>query len=342
MRADDKTMRRPTLPTDASSHDDDVVQQAATWFVQRRERTDAAGDAAFAAWLAKRAAHREAYDRIAATWAALGALREEDIARLTPRPASPGRRFFVPRFALAGTAVAMAGGALGWKLLRDEWLRTPTYAQRFETRRGELQTVSLPDGSTVQLDTATQLEARFFPDRREVRLTHGQAMFTVASDARAPFNVFARSVTVTVIGTRFAVRCTDTGLERGNVRIDVEEGRVRVAAASPPLVELVAGQTVVTDAAGRLEPVASVSPADVGAWREGRVSFDDTTLAHALQEFERYTALHVVIADPSVAAMHLTGSFDVRQAASFIRALPRVLPVRVRSHGDMTEIVRAV
>ncbi|MBN3725513.1 iron dicitrate transport regulator FecR [Burkholderia sp. Ac-20379] len=247
---------------------------------------------------------------------------------------------------MAGTALAVAGGgALGWAL-RDAWLNTPTFAQRYDTRRGALQTVSLPDASTLQLDTDTHVEARFFPNRREVHMQRGQAMFAVQSDADAPFHVFARDVTVTVVGTRFAVRCTETGLEPGNVRVDVEEGRVRVASAAPraagrPAIALGAGQSIATDADGRFGPIAAISPADVGAWREGRVRFDNTTLARALQEFERYVPTGVAIGDASVAALRLTGSFDVRHVASFVQALPRVLPVRIRTRGDVTEIVRA-
>ncbi|KAF1051308.1 MAG: Protein FecR [Burkholderia gladioli] len=230
------------------------------------------------------------------------------------------------------------GGALGWALLRDAWLNTPTFAQRYDTRRGTLQTVSLPDASTLQLDTDTHVEARFFPNRREVHIHRGQAMFAVQTDADAPFHVFARAVTVTVVvGTRFAVRCTDTGLEPGNVRVASSEP----PAAVRPAVELGAGHSVAADADGRLGPVAAIAPVDVGAWRDGRVRFDNTTLARALQEFERYVPTGVVIRDPSVAALHLTGSFDVRKAASFVQALPRVLPVRIRTHGDAIEIVRA-
>ncbi|WP_246793735.1 FecR family protein [Burkholderia perseverans] len=339
-------MRRRIHPPDTPSAASEAEQQAATWFVRQQDNTGERDAAAFERWLAQDAAHRVAYARIAEAWRTLDALPAHDVARLKaggPRAAPwPGRRTFVPRFALAGAALAMAGGgALGWRWLHEAWLDTPTFAQRYDTRRGEFQTVSLPDASTMQLDTDTHVQARFFPRRREVQVHRGQAMFAVQSDPRAPFHVFARDVTVTVVGTRFAVRCTNTGLEQGNVRVDVEEGRVRVASAAQPGIELTAGQSVATDDRGRLERIASIAPADVGAWREGRVRFDDTTLARALQEFERYLPTGVAIHDPAVAAMHVTGSFDVRQAASFVRALPRVLPVRIRQRGDVTEIVPA-
>ncbi|MDE1179371.1 FecR domain-containing protein [Paraburkholderia sp.] len=343
----------------APSIDAAVESQAATWFVRRQTDVGASDEAAFQAWLAQSPAHRQCYALFANVWQTLDDVPKRDIdrfktgfARVEPvakpaartAPASPGRRAFVPRFALAGTAFACVGaGWLGW----NAWQQSPTFTASYETRRGEFQKIALPDGSTMELDTDTRVETRLFRHRRDVHVIRGQAMFTVKADPDCPFNVMARAVTVTVVGTRFVVRCTDSGLENGNVRVDVQEGRVRVASTPPGsdtrrVIELAAGQFVTTDAVGLLGPVSAISPAEVGAWRQGRVTFDDTTLSRALQEFERYEATHIVVADPSVGAMRLTGSFDVRQLGLFVRALPRVLPVRLRPRGDVIEIVRTV
>lgn len=346
-------------PSRATQSTDDAIEtQAATWFVRRQGDHRAEDEAAFQAWLALSPTHRLAYEQVANAWQALDQLPEHDVARLRAgfaraepvthnlgRPAltSPARRSFVPRFALAGTAFAFAGGSmLGW----NYWRNNPTFTERYETRRGEFQTVSLPDGSTMELDTETHVEARLFRHRREVQLVRGQAMFTVQSDADRPFNVLARTVTVTVVGTRFAVRCTDTGLENGNVRVEVAEGRVRVGSAPAGgglqrVVELAAGQAVVIDADGLLDQVNAISPTEVAAWRQGRVTFDNTPLLRALQEFERYETTNIVISDPAVGAMRLTGSFNVGQVDRFAHALPRVLPVRLRARGNVTEIVRS-
>ncbi len=357
------TMERPHLPetTDAAvDADADIETQAASWLVRRQNGLSARDEAHWQAWLARSPAHRRAYEQIDEIWQALDHVPQQDLARYraeiarssaTARQAggargvlaSPGRRAFMPRFALAGTAFAAAGaGVIGW----EYWQRTPTFSESFTTRRGELQTVSLPDGSTIELDTDTHVEARLFRHRREVRLVRGQAMFAVQSDPGCPFNVLARSVTVTVVGTRFSVRCTETGLEHGNVRVEVEEGRVRVASAPRPdtvprSVELAAGQAVTSGADGLLGEIEPIAPTAVAVWRQGRVAFNDTTLLRALQEFARYGAINVVVDDPVVAQMRLTGSFDVHQLDRFAHALPRVLPVRLRARGNLVEVVRA-
>ncbi|WP_158601972.1 FecR family protein [Pararobbsia silviterrae] len=375
-------MDRSPLPNDARAEPraderTDIDARAAAWFVQRRDGLAREDEAAFRAWLAAHPAHRAAYDQVSEVWRVLDAMPADDIARLrsefahtdpavharswrssasnasSASPASPARRAFFPRFAAAGAAFAMTGaGVVAWQY----WRANPTFTAVYETRRGEVKTVSLPDGSTMDLDTETHVEARLFHDRREVHLIRGQAMFAVASNPDCPFKVMARAVTVTVVGTRFAVRCTDTGLEHDNVRVDVEEGHVRVASAwredgsrddgspadgSSRVVDLTAGQSVATLASGALGPVAAITPAEVAEWRQGRVSFDNTTLQRALQEFERYAATPIVIGDPAIGAMRVTGSFDIHEATRFARALPRVLPVRLRQRGGVIEIVRA-
>lgn len=352
IRADDMTMERPQPESEVSTTTDPAVEeQAAAWLARRQSGLNARDEAALQTWLAHSAAHRRAFEQLAEIWQALDEIPQHEVARLraevqrdakpkrarTAALASPARRAFMPRFAVAGTAFAAVGaGVIGWKY----WQKVPTFSAVYETRRGELQTVALPDGSTMELDTDTHAEVRLYRHRREVRLLRGQAMFTVQSNPDCRFDVLARAVTVTVVGTRFSVRCTETGLVHGNVRVEVEEGRVRVASA-PRMVELTAGQSVATDETGVLEQIAAISRGEVASWREGRVSFDNTTLLRALQEFARYGPTNIVVDDPAVAAMRLTGSFDVHQLNRFAHALPRVLPVRLRARGDLIEIVHA-
>jgi transmembrane sensor len=78
------------------------------------------------------------------------------------------------------------------------------------------------------------------------------------------------------------------------------------------------------------------------AWRAGRVVLNDTPLGDAVAEFERYFDTGLVVPDPAVAALRLNGSFDLRQAGAFKRALPEVLPVRLQTRADGKTEVRAV
>ena len=235
------------------------------------------------------------------------------------------------RWAQGAVAAALVLGTVfggmevvGW----SPWQSPPQFAQAFAAPQGQQTQVQLPDGSLLRLDTSTQLDVALYAQRREVRLAQGQAMFQVQGDAARPFDVLAGPVRITVVGTRFAVRYTPGMAGYDGVRVAVEEGRVQVAASGAAPVLLTAGQQVVTDATGTLGPVVAVPPSGIAPWRAHRVSFDDTPLAQALAELGRYGPTGITLQDPQLGALRLTGTFDPRHLDNFVRALPRVLPVR--------------
>lgn len=361
---------------------DPMDAAAAAWMVRRQDGLLPGEEAELQEWLAADPTHAEALEQVEGVWGRLEELPDEGVdalkaglpqpeARATlppsivvpapeasepPRPsrpsspASPGRRSWlldlgrlVPQTAAAAVAFGMVGGGwYGWNV----WQRQPTFEQAFATARGGQQEVKLPDGSTLWLDTATRAEVTLYRQRREVRLSEGQVLFAVQSNPERPFDVLAGNTRVTVVGTRFSVRRTRSGLgDEGGVSVVVQEGRVRIAsrsgahelAGASASVGLGAGQSVTADAAGVLGPVGR-DAAPVAAWREGRVSFNGTPLAQALAEFERYGDTGLVIHDPAVAALRVHGSFDLRQIDAFARALPQVFPVRLRRANGQTEI----
>jgi len=372
---------------------DPVEVQAATWALRRRNGLGAQDQADLQTWLDADPRHATALDDMEATLGDVGQLPDDDVAQLraglTPtrqrpagrlqRPAAgaaPGHwlgglltgwsqrlNLLLPHAAAAVLAFAVVGGGwMGW----DHWRQRPLYAQAFSTERGQQLKVTLPDatephleqGSTLQLDTASGAQVHLYRDRRELHLQDGQAMFDVHSDPQRPFHVVAGALRITVIGTRFSVRHTGTGLDAGQTVVAVEEGRVRVekrasgahgagaahnpgtAAAAPiQAVELTAGQTVVADAHGLIGPVATVAAHTIAPWRDGRLSFDQTPLAQAIAEFERYGRTGLVVRDPAVAALPVGGSYSLQQWQRFAETLPQVLPVRLVRRGEVTEVV---
>ncbi len=345
-----------TQPSPSTPPLRDIDQQALDWFARRERRLSAEEANQFNAWLALDPAHGQAYARWHGDWSGLDALPAAGIDQLRRQlamdkalaaaPPSPARRHWLatlaPRAALATLALsASGGGVLGWR----HWQRQPLYAASFATARGQQQSITLPDGSVLRLDTATRLAVTLYRQRREVRLLDGQAVFQVQGDAKRPFDVLAGAVRVTVVGTRFSVRHTPDIAGKDDVRVEVEEGRVSVArGAAPegtPAILLTAGQRIAADDKGRLGVIGLVAARGIAPWREGRVSFDDTPLAQVLAEFERYGEARLVVRDAQVAQLGVTGTFDPLRLDNFMRVLPRVLPVQLRRDGEVTVIVAA-
>jgi len=335
----------------------EIDNAALDWFVRRGGGGfDATEEAAFQAWLVVDGRHPAAFARWQRDWNALDALPAEGLRALRKNLAGdkaaahapPPRRAWwrgladwVPQGAFAAAALLMVAG--GSYLAWSHWQQQPVFAQSFATVRGQQLDLSLPDGSRLRLDTATRADVTFYRQRRELRLPEGQTVLQVKGDAARPFDVLAGPLRITVVGTRFSVRYTPGTSGKEGVRVAVEEGRVRVAhagpAASGAAIELGAGQQVASDAAGVLGEVSAVPAAGIAPWRESRVSFDNTPLAQALAEFERYGPTGLVVRDPGVAALRVTGTFDPHRLDNFSRVLPRVLPVRLREQDGVTEIV---
>ena len=342
---------------------------AATWATRRRNGLDAQGQAELQAWLDADPRHGEALQDMEDTLGEVQQLPQDDVQRLkatlpaegrlpargaSPEQRRPGGRWAWPWPQWQALALCLllmctlGGGWMGW----SHWQTQPVFVQAYATARGQQQHLALPDGSTLHLDTATRLDARFYRQRREVHLMEGQARFEVQADAQRPFHVLAGGARITVVGTRFTVRHTRTGLDAGRTLVAVEEGHVRVTRAAQAAddtqvaaleqADLRAGLAVIIDAQGQWGPVgalAQVSPAAASGWQQGRLSFDQTPLAQVIAEFERYGPTHLVVRDPAVAALPVGGSYSVAHFSRFVETLPQVLPVRLVRRGEVTEVV---
>lgn len=298
-------------------------------------------------------AHEQAADASGAQDANEYARRQPQVTVQNRPPRSvPRRRVLVPAFAVAAFVVVAGGsGHLAWR----HWQSQPVFVQAFSTQRGQQSEVPLPDGSRLRLDAATRLEVTYYRQRREVKLLDGQAVFAVQGDPKRPFQVIAGSTRATAVGTQFAVRHLPGMQGDKSVGVAVEEGTVKVEPVavhaggprpttgtdgSPVL--LSAGQQVFGDAVGVLSTVLPVSQGDIAPWRENRVRFDSVRLDWALAEWARYRDPQLVIRDPAVAALQITGVFDPRDLETFRRVLPASLPVRLKeTERGVAELVLA-
>ncbi|MDF0490023.1 FecR domain-containing protein [Sphingomonas sp. H39-1-10] len=307
--------------------DDALLVEAAAWHA-RLARADDATRAAFAGWRAARADHAAAYARVcaahdhAATLAEhdpLLALRGATLARTAAARRSRKRRW---RVAAAG-ALVLAGAPLAAFGIRafSAPPAPPPYVQTFRTGIGQQTDVTLPDGSVVTLDTASTLEVRFGAGARAAKLD-GQGWFRITPGA-APFQIHAG-------GRDFTAR-------EGVFDVRTDADRVRAFAAAGHLTLESDGSSVAL-APGRLLAVRNADvvirtpedPTNFTGWRTGLLQFDDTPLAEAVAEFNRYSRRPIRIADGRVGALRVSGAFRTTGAPAFVGALTTGFPVRVQ------------
>jgi transmembrane sensor len=244
--------------------------------------------------------------------------------------ASRRRQFRPTHFLLAAASCAAIAFGL-WVMVR------PAEIQAYATAIGEQRSVVLADDSQVTMNTDTRIGIDFARTRRAVKLERGEAVFHVSADPTRPFEVVTGTGSARALGTVFSV----ANLE-GRVLVSVLEGRVQVNAEAgtgsrPVDVELIAGQAT-RFGKGEGTPGA-VYPADlarIAAWQAQQVEFQNVTLADAVAEYNRYTTAPLRLADPSVAAIRISGRFRIGEPETFVSALQRAYGLEVtRSGGEI-------
>jgi transmembrane sensor len=185
------------------------------------------------------------------------------------------------------------------------------------------------DGSEVTLNTNSEIRVAVTERERRVELQQGEAFFKVAKDSQRPFVVVVGDQRVVAVGTRFSVRRNEE-----DIQVVVTEGKVRLESTGS-LQPVAAGTIARASNAGVLLQKTDLAAAEEFlSWREGILVFRETTLADAVNEFNRYNIHKIVIADPGVAALRVAGNFRANNVAAFVRLLERGYPLRVERQGE--------
>jgi len=212
----------------------------------------------------------------------------------------------------------------------------------------------LPDGSLVTLRDGAEFALEFSSCSRRVVLRRGTAYFAVVKDPLRPFEVVADGVSIRALGTEF---CVDLMLE--TVEVIVTEGRVFVegndsanegAAHSlaalpeaPRAVSLMlnAGERVLAAADlldSQVQPIAEKDWGEKLGWRVPRLEFSRVRLGELLPEFNRYSARRIVLAEPELAELRISGVLRADRGATLLEMLKLNFDVRVEERGE-TEVV---
>jgi transmembrane sensor len=218
-------------------------------------------------------------------------------------------------------------------------------ARSFETAKAQMKSIQLEDGSAVTLGAQSAVRVDYTRQTRNVTLAAGEAFFSVTHDPSRPFIVDAGDTKIEVVGTKFNVNRTASG-----VRVSVLEGVVRVikagsqttterpAAPEAREVALHPGQQATVDEGGAALHVASLTIAQPGSWRTGSLTYEDATLAQIVADANRYYPHQIRIASAKGADMRLTTAFKTNQVDQFLETVQTALPLDVRRDpaGEIT------
>lgn len=307
-------------PDDSASDREDSPRDAAlAWFVRLESGDADAGQRAdFARWLAHDPVNRREYERLAGVW--------RDLDRVPdPRPAR--RRPAVSRRGVLAGAAAAAAAMAVTPVIGTGTIRTGT---------GERRSLTLDDGSLVDLDAGSGIAPAFTPAGRRVRLVDGRARFTPAAGRDRPFTVTCGDHSVTTRAAVFTVHGHTEG-----VVVAVEHGTVEVACRGIHQAHLGAGACRIHGTDGPGTPVPD-GVAIESAWRQGRLVFRDQPLAAVVADLNRYHPARIVLWGAALAGLRVDGTVDITRPDTALNAIARTLPVRMQQPVPGVILLRAV
>lgn len=312
-----------------------TLAEAAAWLtrLQESERT-AATETAFKEWLSVSPTHARAFSRVNDVWDIIpGALAPAQRPQAShPSRGSRKREWLrAPRLAIAAYAMLLV--VVGIVRMANPAERT------YQTAVGAQQTVVLDDKTRVTLNTDTRLTVEYRWSERRILLERGEALFHVANNPDRPFVVQTGDKQVLALGTVFGVRRDPQRVEvtllEGKVWVGVPEssGQAELSVVLAPGERLIA-RADGTHALDRPDIEASL------AWQRGQVHFDNTTLANAVAELNRYSGARIRITDPALAGLRISGVFSVHDPAKFATAVASLHDLRAAREGESITLTR--
>lgn len=305
-----------------------INEKAASWVARSLHENWSENDQrALDAWLAESPSHQIAYWRLESAWS-------ETYRLAALRPSSPQASGSIgtnPRSTLyKAVAAIMLVAALGG-LAVQYYAKADHRAATYSTALGERKLLTLADGSQIELNTDTVIEASVIGVERKIWVKQGEAYFHVKHDPVRPFVVIAEGRKIVDIGTEFTVRRAPNFL-----RVTVLEGRVGFGPLRGDVSrDLVSGDVATAQRDGvsvSREPVADII--NGLSWRDGKLVFHHTPLVDAASEFNRYNSEKLVVANAAAGQITINGTFPTNDVHAFSRLAHAALGLRVEDHGQ--------
>lgn len=343
---------------------EDIEQQAADWLLRldTEQGPSQAELKRLRAWVERSPAHREQFKRLTQYWHCTNLPADLSFSPANSSESEATKATSVSAFqrlfssgwrgtAILGTALSLTA-ALAMGLLMDNSSGISGNGI-YETRTGEQNSITLVDGSVIQLNTGSRIHVNFVDNQRTVSLMAGEVHFEVAKDTTRPFIVKAREGLVRAVGTAFTVR-----LQPQALKVVVAEGKVALATSldkpnsdnnTAETVKravdrgyLVEGQTVdfVPEAdKGLGNEIQQLKQDDLDqqlAWRRGMLLFAGEPLSEVIAEVNRYTSIDIKIIDAQIADIRIGGHFKVDETDAMLQALEMSFGIQVTRPSDNT------
>jgi transmembrane sensor len=292
-------------------------------------------------WLHQDIQNLEALMKLAELWDQMDRISVlAEIFHVLPKKKNP----FI-RFALAASFMVICVGFLMALQFSPADNNKSSPDIIYQTAIGEQRKIFLDDGSTLALNTDSQVEVIYSPKQRLLLLNRGEMHIDVAHDKSRPLRVIAQDRVVQAVGTAFDVRL----LDEKRIKLWVTEGKVLVSdnknsrdpaalekiQLAPDSLSISKGEKAILS--GINQQVVKITEGDMNAqlsWQQGNIVFRGETLDEAVLEFSRYSDKTFVIKDTSLRSIRIAGVFKIGDTSSLLLTLKNNFDIQYEYAND--------
>jgi len=298
----------------------------------------------FSKWLAKNPAHSDAYQKQLRNWRRLDSMvdwRPEHDKKLNPDLLAPAKSqhlrskivVVAPILALAACLLLMFTWVFQHENPTDSFEEVVPFPE-------EVMGVELADGSRLIKKGDAEYEVAYTSEERGVHLLQGEVYFDVAKNPDRPFVVYTDNIRFRAVGTAFNVRYMDQSVEllveEGVVALEEEPSLMEQSDAdisspidlgvAPKEMLLTENQKVIVKVSDRSSPLevkllSTSMRLEELAWQHRKLNFKDQTLQSICDEFNRLNVSQILISDPALSQIRITGNIESNNTDGFLRLL---------------------
>jgi transmembrane sensor len=278
--------------------------------------------AAVEKWLGKSAENRAEFGKLRSEWKIMDSMKQFDVDNAwkklhgriidheEPVLADTGKSTFMPRRISWGTPLRIAasllllialGASIAIAVGRFQKVTITTSASE------KLKRVTLPDGSTVTMNSSTTLSymKHFHRNTRNVTLT-GEAFFEVTPDKSRPFIINTDEADIRVVGTSFNVDSKRSG---SGVEVYVSTGIVEVYKPESQNNSVFLHPGEIGTVSKNVINSKKASNENAIAWKTGRMDFRDIPLSEAVEILNKMYDVSIILKVQGLASIRTVGEY---------------------------------
>jgi transmembrane sensor len=300
------------------------LEQAAEWLMKSQEAPLSAEEQEqLEQWQKASPDNTRAWLRAQRLMGHVETLPKDIAAAVLNRPDDENRRFAIGKLSLL-----LAAGPVIWGSYKT--VEAQQWTADYRTATGEVQEVTLPDGSLVKLNTATAFDMKFDRHSRLLTLREGEIQLQtpqVNTKEFGPFLIQTHEGMLSPLGTILTVRQNE-----GITQLAAIKGKVKV---TPRLATTTDNTVIQSGYQAELSSYALLSnqliAPETNAWLDQMLAANKMPLKQFAQEVSRYRHGFLRVS-PKIENLMVSGAFPTSNTDIIINMLTHTYPIKAKRH----------